>query len=632
MPNREPDVFFAQFDNPVRRPWESRRRRLSGLSIPVLAITLLAVILGGTLTAPLPRMLAASSRSTAFTCSPAPSCPTTVPPSGAVSSYPDVFYGAPPPGGGLDKPVLLFVHGLGATAMDWWGGTPTGAAGTTPNDMYTDAWSAGYRTAFVELTPIDPATGAKSPEADAFTNAITLSQQIITITQAYQVPWLDVIAHSKGGVDTNTAIAYDNPQGLVHVRNVITLATPHWGTPLADFVCANPSIAQLLGLNDGPGLCGTPGPNSVGGLTVAEMQAYRAQTDAMTPTVPVTYFVAAGADWQDTTQPAIFLGGELLQVGLPQYGAPTPLDPINDNDGLVPVESACSLPHSNYLFVKPFNHLQIFTGDSSWSWISLAEQGGASVNRSFYTAPYSPTLYGGPGPAPCAFYGAALPGGVAPPALNGSSIIQSGLLSHTGSTAVALPIETKVQLASLHLIVSSPNVSAALIDPSGVTHRLPTPSQIGSADGGVFGTSSQINYQMTAPRPGTWHLKFRAPTKAAYLLNMAIESPLKVTLAGLPEGALLRPGQIMKIQASVQDSRGSAHVENLSVHVTGAGATQIAATRSTAVFRAPKTPGGMIMTATVTGKAADGSTFERSFVRSLAVVAAPGGHAVPRQK
>jgi triacylglycerol lipase len=479
------------------------------------------------------------------------------------------------------------------------------------------------------LTPIDPISGTVLPEADTFANGITLTQQIITVTKHYGVPWLDVIGHSKGGVDAQTAIVYDGASQYVH--NLITLASPHHGTPLADLVCGNAALTQSLGLTAGPGLCGSPAPGAIsstcavtsvplctGGLIVAEMNAYRAATDAMTPTSPVTYFVGVAADWQDF--PDTTLTGQTLQSQ----------DTLNDNDGLVPVESACALPHANYLFTMPFNHYNMFFGHNAFPWIQFVEQGGGTVNRSFYTAPYSGTN-GGPGPGPCAFNGSTLPSS-ARTALNGAGIVQMGRLSGSGTFAAALPIESGAQLAGFHLIVSGPRVKVSLVDPVGQTHALPAPSKSGAANE-LFGNTWQVNYQTATPARGTWHLALKGPAKAAYMLIMPITSGLQVTLDGLPEGALVRPGSTITLRASARDGQAAATVERLMFSVTGLGhaaqARQIVAGNA-GTFRVPATPQIMTLTAIVTGKTADGSTFQRTFIRSLAVMPAAGLHATVR--
>src|SRR5262249_51386424 len=72
---------------------------------------------------------------------PQPRAPGAAP--GATDGTPGtIYYGATPPGGGLNKPVLVFVQGLHGQANMWW---------TNGNDMYSDAYYGGYRTAFVDL-------------------------------------------------------------------------------------------------------------------------------------------------------------------------------------------------------------------------------------------------------------------------------------------------------------------------------------------------------------------------------------------------------------------------------------------------------------------------------------------------
>src|SRR4051794_41545080 len=67
-----------------------------------------------------------------------------------------IYYGATPPGGGQNKPVLLFIHGKNGEARTWW--TDTRYYGH--NDMYDYAYNYGYRTAFVDL--LDSAGGGAS--------------------------------------------------------------------------------------------------------------------------------------------------------------------------------------------------------------------------------------------------------------------------------------------------------------------------------------------------------------------------------------------------------------------------------------------------------------------------------------
>jgi pimeloyl-ACP methyl ester carboxylesterase len=104
------------------------------------------------------------------------------------------YVGATPPNADYSKPVLLFVHGKGSCAQTWWGQTTY--HGT--NDMYTYAYNNGYRTAFVDLY------GDKT----MWDNGSLLNGLIDTIRGYFGVSKLTIVAHSKGGVDSNAALVH----------------------------------------------------------------------------------------------------------------------------------------------------------------------------------------------------------------------------------------------------------------------------------------------------------------------------------------------------------------------------------------------------------------------------------------
>ncbi|MFZ5815142.1 MAG: esterase/lipase family protein, partial [Bacillota bacterium] len=182
-------------------------------------------------TAPLLLLLLAASLAGAPAAAQSPP-PSPVRPLGSPGSW---YIGAIPPDFDPAKPVLVFVHGKGGSAAAWWSET----AYHGPNDMYTYAYTHGYRTAFVDL----------EPEGDMWANGELLRLQLSQIARYFGVERVVVIAHSKGGVDVNAAAAFYGAGPLI--EKVITLGSPHWGTPLADLAYSTWTwwLAALLGQN-----------------------------------------------------------------------------------------------------------------------------------------------------------------------------------------------------------------------------------------------------------------------------------------------------------------------------------------------------------------------------------------------
>lgn len=272
-----------------------------------------------------------------------PPDPQQLPPTG-VPWRDQIYYGATPPGS-ESLPVMIFVHGFGGAATDWWRNTKF--HGT--NDMYASAYNAGYRTAFVTLNP----DGERVPIRSMWINGFILSRQIAAVANHYGVSQVDIVAHSKGGVDAQTAVAYFGAAPLV--RNIFTLSSPNWGSELADLseTTIGQFLLRLLGLDD----------VGIQYVTTSYMQAYRALTDARAQDDGVNYYWAGGTDWGPQSSPLWFSGRYLNN----NFGP---------NDGLVTVASA-EMPgdNSTQLFVEPFNHDNIHMGSTSFPYIdAIASQ------------------------------------------------------------------------------------------------------------------------------------------------------------------------------------------------------------------------------------------------------------------
>lgn len=124
-----------------------------------------------------------------------------------------VYYGAVP-AGGENAPVLVFHHGYLAGNGDTYF--------ILLNQMYQLAYNAGYRTAWVDNAKHD----------DMWDNGARLAVVIDQVTAHFNTPSVTIIAHSKGGTDTETAMVHYGK--FAKVDRVIGLTPAFYGSQLAD--------------------------------------------------------------------------------------------------------------------------------------------------------------------------------------------------------------------------------------------------------------------------------------------------------------------------------------------------------------------------------------------------------------
>src|SRR5687767_582343 len=111
------------------------------------------------------------------------------------AGLPNIFYGAvppaPPSGTAEKRPdILVFVHGLGGTPDNWW----------LANNTYQKAYEAGYRTAFIGLSP----DNTSNNDSTAL-NGSRLTLWLPMVAAHYGATKMVLIGHSKGGVDLQVA-------------------------------------------------------------------------------------------------------------------------------------------------------------------------------------------------------------------------------------------------------------------------------------------------------------------------------------------------------------------------------------------------------------------------------------------
>jgi len=500
-----------------------------------------------------------------------PPDPQPLPPTG-IPWLDNIYYGAIP-AQKPDGPVLVFVHGYGGVANDWWTKTPDNEL----NDMYQSAYQAGYRTAFVNLGGPDG-----SETGSMWDNGIMLSRQLGAIALFYRVDTVDLIAHSKGGVDAETAVAHYG--GWQKVRSVFTLGTPHYGDELADLLYSDWAswLARLLKLQN----------DATYTLQTGYMQVFRSLTDPKEAKQKVIYYRAAGTDMGPQ-----FSGLWLTGVYLSQFGP---------NDGAVTVAST-ALPAARTLFIGPYTHFTIFLGHTALPQIdaALRDLDGHGPNERVYL------------PVVAANAGSEPP----PPSSRSQMILRGGRLSGTSTESV--PIESGALKVTFDLMVPDNTVTATLTTPDAMTR----PLQVIMPNGNwFFGRLWHLVHSEDNPAPGQWVFTISSPHAGAFLLVTMIESPLQVTVQGWPQ-ELMRPGDSLQLEVQTRHPAGQPDVRRVAGRVTrelpgspGDNPILLAATGRTARARLPSAEGIYVVSASVIGEMPDGMPFERSFVRSVAAV------------
>ncbi|WP_281887490.1 triacylglycerol lipase [Paenibacillus sp. YYML68] len=218
------------------------------------------------------------------------------------------------------KPVVLFVHGLNGSAGSWY----------DTSDMYQTALNNGYQTAFINLHDV---TGTSQ---SMWTNGKLLADKIQEISTSFGGKKLVIVAHSKGGVDSQTALVHYN--AYPYVSNVITLGSPHHGSQLADLAYSSEAswLADLLGSL-------SPG---VYAMQTSYMSYFRSVTNNHANVNKNKFYTIAGNNYTSGSL-SEFFGGLYLS----SYGS---------NDGVVTVNNAY-LPNGTMLKVGNWTHSQVKT-------------------------------------------------------------------------------------------------------------------------------------------------------------------------------------------------------------------------------------------------------------------------------
>lgn len=487
------------------------------------------------------------------------------------------YAGAVPPNVDFSKPVLVFVPGLHSSAQTWFGQTTY--SGT--NDMYAYAYNNGYRTAFVNLGDSD-GTGQSM-----WTNGSILAGTLAAITQYYHVTTVNIIAHSKGGIDSNAAVA--SYGAARYVGHIYTLSTPHWGSPLADLAYSwwGGWLADLLGQQD----------NGTYVLQTGYMKWFRSVTDGGAADANVRYFTEDGTDWGPTFS-SLWYGGLYLS----SWGS---------NDGAVP-DSYATKPGATHVATLNLNHDSIHTGNGSWS--TLSPYVGSVAGATPLLSRLATTSFEGLG-----MLGAAPAG--RPADLTPHAAIMRGE-RFSGQATTTFPVESGVTDLKLGLLLSQGS-QATLSDPTGKVVALQTVP----GDNEVFRGAVARGVDVVQPVAGTWTLHVTGQT-GAYLL-LAQPTGGATVVIDLPTGVQQAGGRVsIAPRVSGHDGNKPVHLTMQVGRVTSRGVQwSTAAQQATdgpVALDGPAQDSIVSGSLAITGTMPDGTSFERDVVLSLPFAAHAG--------
>ncbi|TQR37249.1 hypothetical protein C7Y47_05360 [Lysinibacillus sphaericus] len=264
------------------------------------------------------------------------------------------FLGETPPNIDPNKPPIVFVQGKNGNATSWYGNTEYYGL----NDMYTKAYEAGYQTVFVQL--YDAAGNGSYSQYD---NGKLLASMLKEISQHFHGEKINIVAHSKGGPDTQAALVLNNAHS--YVGRVFTLGSPHYGSELADLAYSWWAgwLATLLGQKD----------DGTFSLQVGEMEHFRSLIDNHPNVSKNNYYTIAGTNTGPFLS-ALWMGGLYLS------------DP---NDGLVK-EASTRLSYGTHLFTDAsLDHDRIRMGSAVFSrleqYLQSASTDRISANKEYFS-------------------------------------------------------------------------------------------------------------------------------------------------------------------------------------------------------------------------------------------------------
>jgi pimeloyl-ACP methyl ester carboxylesterase len=488
------------------------------------------------------------------------------------------WYTGAVPANSQNKPVLLFVQGLHSNYSRW-----TGTDG-----YYEAAYNAGYRTAFVQLNDADGTGGSN------WANGEILAGVIKKVAAHYNVPKINIIAHSKGGIDTQTALVHYGAASYVNV--VHQLSTPNLGSELADMAYSawTSWLASLLGQKD----------DAVYSLQTSYMANFRSQTDKLAAN-NLTKTYMSGGEGDD----GIFSGTWFGHAVLP-----------GEDDGLVSVASAMGLPYGISSFTKNISHSMMAQASQTWSLVRpklvLSSAAKASEIAEGSAAALLPEV-------PFSHAQAGI-------TESGDAIMRGGEVN--GLTEMPLPLESGLANVMLQVLTAKDSTALELVSPSGKSYAPQGAAQETGAEG-IFSTAVHRVFHVAQPEAGEWVLKLSGQ-EDAYFAQAVLETPRPTKITAGKK--VLRQGEASRLQVDFGSSlKGKAHRPNeagqglrRSLHYFPGSEGSAIDGSLTWNFTAPSEPGVYNLSFDIEGTNALGEKVVRSVNYNYAVTDANGS--IPR--
>ncbi|MBB6452689.1 triacylglycerol lipase [Salirhabdus euzebyi] len=352
-----------------------------------------------------------------------------------------------------DKHPILFVHGLNSSSNTWW----------NENDMYATAYNNGYETSFIDLYPTK----------NMWDNGYLLAEKLRDIYNHFGEKVV-VVAHSKGGIDTQSALVHYGAHP--YVERVITLSTPHHGSQLADL--AYSSWAGWLS-----GILGSKN-DATYSLQTGYMSYFRNLTDRHADVYQNPIYTFGGTKWGSFGS-SLYWGGLYLRA----YG---------QNDGAVTVSSS-RLPYATEIAVDKWNHSTIKEGSSTFYHFDNYLKENVYSMASFKTTSIPQQTK---------------------PRENAGAYITGG--EFKGNNKIDISVEEDAEEITVDFVSDKQMEELVLTDPNGQTfanYELQNDTEF-------FNGAYHHTLTIANPSAGKWKLTTNSNNKASYLLQVSFTSKL----------------------------------------------------------------------------------------------------------